>query len=55
MTGQKYEQADAQTQLETCIANLKKISGIKMEGDSEPAAGELSEAEKACAGWENLP
>jgi hypothetical protein len=42
--------------LETCVANLKKISGIKIEGDSEPApAGELSEAEKALAGWENLP
>ena len=44
MTGQKYEQADAQTQLENCIANLKKISGIKIEGAPESAAGDLSEA-----------
>jgi len=47
LTGQKYEQADAQKQLETCIANLQQISGIKMVGSEipePPAAGELSEA-----------
>lgn len=55
-TGQKYEQADAQRQLEKCIANLKIVSGIKIEGDSDSApADELTEAEKALAGWANFP